>query len=347
MLNTKDEVIAVQPENGSSFLFASASVIPLRDRLDGPIIVEAERFDPAELQEWIGAHRLQINQLMDRHRAILFRGLSLDSVDRFQTFLQALGADLMDYSERSTPRSVVHGRVYTSTEYPKSDEIPMHNENSYSHVWPRRVVFCCLEPASQGGETPIADSRAIFDGIPIDIREAFLKKQVMYVRNFGRGIDLSWQEAFQTNDPGQVEAYCQASGIAFEWFDGGTGLHTEQIRAAALRYVPTGEWVWFNQAHLFHISSLPPALRVALCDLFSPRCLPRNACYGDGTAIEDAVLDEIRHAYRKKRVYIEWKRGDALLLDNLFYAHGRMPFTGQRKIIVAMDTVGGRDTSTV
>jgi alpha-ketoglutarate-dependent taurine dioxygenase len=75
--------------------------------------------------------------------------------------------------------------------------------------------------------------------------------------------------------------------------------------------------------------------------------LPRHAFYGDGSAIEEEALEQIRKAYRDARLLIEWERGDVLLLDNLFYAHGRLAFTGERKIIVAMDTRGGVDTSPV
>lgn len=311
---------------------------------DGPLVVTPSR-PGLDICQWIAEDRPHVQSLLARHRALLFRGFAIDTPDRFQAMLGALQADLLDYTERSTPRSTVDGKVYTSTEYPKTHEIPMHNENAYSRTWPRRILFCCLQPAEQGGETPIADSRAVYAALDPALRAAFERRQVMYVRNYGQGVDLSWQEAFQTDDPARVEAYCRASDIACEWFDDGEGLHTHQIRPAALRHVPTDERVWFNQAHLFHVSSLEPSLRESLTALFPPERLPRHACYGDGGAIEDAALDEIRRAYARVRTPVSWARGDVLLLDNLFYAHGRLPFSGVRQVIVAMDTVGGADVA--
>jgi hypothetical protein len=330
----------------SSFIWEDLEIALLTDRTDGPVLVSAaEDCEGARLPDWTRAHRAQLDSLMVRHKALLFRGFCVDTVNDFQAFLAALGANLLEYSERSTPRSTVQDRVYTSTEYPKSDEIPMHNENSYSLVWPRRIGFCCLLPAVEGGATPIADSRMVYEGIDASIRQSFVDKKVMYVRNYGLGVDLTWQDAFQTEEREKVEKYCRDFELAYEWFDDGAGLHTEQVRPAALRFLPTGETVWFNQAHLFHISSLPPALRLALCDVFPPHRLPRNSCYGDGSPIDETALDEIRRVYKDAQLLIEWTRGDVLLLDNLFYAHGRLPFKGDRKVVVAMDTVGGTDTA--
>ena len=31
-----------------------------------------------------------------------------------------------------------------------------------------------------------------------------------------------------------------------------------------------------------------------------------------------------------------WRAGDVVMLDNVLVSHGRMPFSGQRKILLAM-----------
>ncbi len=47
-------------------------------------------------------------------------------------------------------------------------------------------------------------------------------------------------------------------------------------------------------------------------------------------------MDHIRELYRQESVTFPWQEGDALLVDNVLVAHGRRPFSGPRKILVAM-----------
>jgi alpha-ketoglutarate-dependent taurine dioxygenase len=164
----------------------------------------------------------------------------------------------------------------------------------------------------------------------------------MYVRNFGEGADLSWQTAFQTTSRDEVERYCTEHGIAFEWRSGDR-LRTRQIRGAVLTHPVTGDRVWFNHAHMFHVSNLPPQVRASLGAEFADDELPRNAFYGDGSPIPDEVLETIRGLYAEAAVRFQWSRGDVLLLDNVLASHGRDPFGGARSILVAMSDMA-RDT---
>jgi hypothetical protein len=92
----------------------------------------------------------------------------------------------------------------------------------------------------------------------------------------------------------------------------------------------------FHAGSLFHVSNLEPHVRDALLAAISEEDLPRNAYYGDGTPIETSILDEIRQAYQGVAVQFPWQQGDVLMLDNMLVAHGRAPYKGARKILVAM-----------
>jgi alpha-ketoglutarate-dependent taurine dioxygenase len=206
---------------------------------------------------------------------------------------------------------------------------------AYSRTWPMKICFFCVKAAEQGGETPIADSRRVFNAISDKTREQFIKKGVTYVRNYGEGLDLSWQNVFQTEDTKEVEAYCRNAGIGFKWL-GENRLRTWEICQAIAMHPQTLEPVWFNQAHLFHISSLPPKLCESLLAEFDEEDLPRNAYFGDGSPIEIAALEEVRRVYQQETITFPWQEGDILMLDNMLTAHARAPFVGQRKIVVGM-----------
>jgi hypothetical protein len=159
---------------------------------------------------------------------------------------------------------------------------------------------------------------------------------VMYVRNYGNGLDLPWEQVFGTDERDKVEQYCRANRIDYEWLDDGEALRTRQVCQSELRHPVTGETVWFNQAHLFHVSNLPPAIREALLEVVDEAYLPRNTFFGDGTPIDAAMLDEIRAVYRDTMLSFDWHAADTLILDNLLMSHGRAPFAGKRRVLVAM-----------
>jgi len=86
----------------------------------------------------------------------------------------------------------------------------------------------------------------------------------------------------------------------------------------------------------WHLWSLAPAVRESMLAVFDEKDVPYNVFYGDGSVIENAVIEHITEAYNSETVAFPWQEGDVLMLDNMLVAHGRNPFTGPRKVIVAM-----------
>jgi alpha-ketoglutarate-dependent taurine dioxygenase len=287
-----------------------------------------------ELISWASNNLTWLETRLLNYGGILFRGFKLNLLD-FEKFIQSVSGELLDYSYASTPRTKVQGKIYTSTEYPPDQFIPLHNEMSYTLNWPRKIYFYCVQPAENGGETPIADSRKVYQKISPQIKQKFLDKQIMYVRNYGKGLDINWQDVFQTTNKIEVENYCRQAKIDWEWIDE-NHLRTSQICQAVATHPNTGDLVWFNQAHLFHFSNLSSQVRESLLSIVTDKNLPRNAFYGDGSPLEASILTQIKEVYRQETVTFTWEAGDLLMLDNMLVAHGRNPFVGKRKILVGM-----------
>ncbi|MEH2411061.1 TauD/TfdA family dioxygenase [Nostoc sp.] len=309
-------------------------VIPLLPEKSLPLLLQPI-VEGINLVTWTASNQELIAKNLLKHGGILFHNFQVTDVAEFEKFIQTVSGDLLEYRDRSSPRSLIQGNIYTSTDYPANQTIFLHSENSYAATWPLKIFFYCVTPAIQGGETPIADTRKLYKRIDSKIRDRFIEKGVMYVRNFGDGFGLPWQTVFQTTNPAEVETFCRHNGIQFEWKEGNR-LRTRQIRQAVATHPQTGEQVWFNHAVFFHISTLEQNIRKSLLAEFQEEDLPHNTYYGDGSPIEKIVLDEIRAVYQQETIIFPWQAGDILMLDNMLAAHGRMPFVGQRKVVVGM-----------
>jgi alpha-ketoglutarate-dependent taurine dioxygenase len=316
-----------------------AKIEPLDPQWSLPLLISPV-VEGLELIAWSGNNLQLLESHLLQQGGLLFRGFRSGGLTEFQQFVELFSSELLEYTYGFTPRKQVEGKIYTSTEYPADQFIPFHNEKSYATSWPLKIWFFCVQAAQQGGETPIVDSRKVYERLDPAVRQRFAEKKVMYMRNYSPRLDLPWQQVFQTSERAEVEAYCQEAGIAYEWKEG-DGLRTYQVCQAVATHPKTGEQVWFNQAHLFHVTSLPEMIREMLLSEFEEAELPRNAYYGDGSPIEADVLAEIRQIYREEGVAFPWQEGDVLMLDNMLVAHARNPFVGPRKIVVAMSEAYG------
>lgn len=290
--------------------------------------------DNIDVMSWAAENKETLLKKLSSAGALLLRGFGLSSLESFRALFNVIVDTPLDYVDQSSPRSLVADKLYTSTNHPADQLINMHNELSYSHKWPQHIAFFCLQPATQGGETPIADSRQVLANLSAATREEFLRRGIRYTRNLVEGIGLSWQSVYQTDDPLKVAQYCNEHDIMFEW-KGDKHLKVSWTRPAIVPHPVTGEWVWFNHGHFFNTSNLDAMI---LESIGGEDDMPFNTYYGDGAAISRQTLDEIKQAYEKAKMNFTWQKGDVLLLDNMLMSHGRNPYKGERTVLVGMGT---------
>jgi alpha-ketoglutarate-dependent taurine dioxygenase len=290
--------------------------------------------------EMAADRREEFSDALLDHGALLFRGFAIDSIDAFIRFVKAFsGTDrLFDYAGGASPRDALGDGSYSSTEYPAHLGLPLHNELSYADRYPSRLFFCCLAEPASGGETTLGDSRRILAHVDPQVVDAFRRRGLRYVRNLSAaaGSGYSWQDALETHDPQVAEQRCRAIGADFRWGEGGM-LHMSQLRPATAVHPETGDEVWFNQADGFHPSVLEPETYAALvAECGGEDRLRLGVTHGDGGPIDVEALEHVRKVLRAETVPHAWRGGDILVIDNLLAAHGRLPFTGPRKIALAM-----------
>jgi alpha-ketoglutarate-dependent taurine dioxygenase len=288
------------------------------------------------LAAWIAEYRPLMLAELNRRGALLFRGFRIESATDLATVAGACAiSSLMSYSERSSPRRSVGAGIYTSTEYPASQPIFLHNENSYAHGWPRRLCFSCVVAAEQGGATPLADTRGVLRRIEPAVARRFADRGVLYVRRFGGPLGLHWRDVFQVDTVEALEREYRRFGYVIVR-GAGERLTTRRRGQAIIAHPDTGEQSWFNHAAFFHRSTLAESIDAMLHNIVADEDLPADTFYGDGQPIEPDVIAGIRDAYRCETVRFAWEVGDVLLIDNLITAHGRDPFVGRRVVHVAM-----------
>jgi alpha-ketoglutarate-dependent taurine dioxygenase len=268
--------------------------------------------------------------------AVLFRGFGVDSPETFRASVEALTTDLIANNREHDPVSS-DGVVQTPVFYAPHQKLLWHNENSFNSEWPLKIFFGCLQPAETGGETPLVDSRLVLERLDPSIVNRFRSSGVMYVRNYTPGLGLGWEKVFGSDDRRVAESICRRDGVAFEWE--GDDLCTSFVRPATVRHPVTGVESWFNQIQHWHPSCLDEETRETLLEVFGEGHLPRNCFFGDGAKIDDSIVSELLATYESLETAFRWEIGDFLAVDNVLVAHGRNPYSGTRRLLVALGDV--------
>ena len=291
------------------------------------------------LLNYIEDNNAMLKELLLKHGAVLFRGFNVNGNEDFQNVKEKFsGASNFSYMDGNSPRTKLASNIYTSTEYPKEYAITLHNEMSYSNRWPQFLFFTCQIPSEEGGETPLADCRLILKKLNPDIVNKFREYGVKYTRYLAgsKGMGKSWMSTFDTTDKTVIENYCKENNVEYFWEN--NNLCLSHKGPGIIKHPVTHEEVWFNQANQFHPSSLPGEVYEYLKSQYSKSKYkyPQYAFYGNGDEIPEEYLKEVTEVHFETALKFKWEKGDLVVLDNLLMAHGRMPFKGERKVLVSM-----------
>ena len=312
-----------------------------------------------ELLDWITGRRHWLEGQLHSHGAILLRGFrALRTAQDFEAVARRISPELLDYFGGTTPRSVVSGKIVSSTDAPPHILIGLHQEMSYLDPSPEypdptpdKVMFFCETPPRSGGQTPIADMRAVYKKLPRELIDRFEKKGLVLNRNLPGdkqyGYEVTWQTAFSTSDRKEIEKIAKGRGWTMAWTSGGALQVTHRPSPVVKTHRVTGETIWFNQAHLLHRAFAPwrtawlgprltQRLKARMLQPFVQRRFYYHTTHADGSDIRVSDLHCIRSVIAEETKMFDWRAGDTLLIDNKLVAHGRAQFEPPRKILAAL-----------
>lgn len=217
--------------------------------------------------------------------------------------------------------------------YPPDLYLLPNNEVQYRRCGPRRVLFACLTAPGSGGRIFLHSAKEVEHEL-----QSLDPDLLKYILRFGLSIETgflhrdhplkpanyfqSWQERFQTDDPGEAAARARAEVDEYDacwWREEPDGPPTLMTRITF-----AGAWGGFLR--------FP---RVAL----DPPCAQngwRRFPLGDGRDLTPDEQEAIRTAFLRTRQGVPLRAGDLVLFDNLRYGHSRESFSGSREVYVGM-----------
>lgn len=298
--------------------------------------------------------------------AILFRGFEVPRAVDFEGIAKAIDSDLKNDYLGTSPRNIIPGCgfVFSASELPPHYPIMQHCEMSFLPTAPRRLMFYCHVAPKVGGETPICDFRAVARDLKPHIKDAFLKRGIRVIRNYGGPGQKSigafqlkpWEDMFQTTDKRVVEQKCAENNIRVEWHENDS-LRLISEHDAFKEHPESKELVWFNHLQVFHahgarIEYKKIARRQQTFDAWkvnlmlkamtwykdlaeAPLQRAMHVTFADGAEIPIEYIEHVQDVIWEHMYFLKWEQGDVIAIDNFSTAHGRMPYKGEREIYVA------------
>lgn len=332
-----------------------------------PLLIQPQGYsDVTYLASWLAANRDWVTQQLHDSGAILLRGFAVNGVDDVEIVARAIEPNLQNEYMGSSPRFALSksGYVFSASELPDFYPLPAHNEMSFTANPPSRLFFSCTVPPARDGETPLADFRAVYRDLDPALRERWTRKRLRIIRNYsGPGetkkdfLELKkWPDMFNTRDRAVVERTCAREGFKAVWKQNdGLALISEHVPVR--KHPVTGEPVWFNHIHNFHLDAghleyfrvlrhrptlrhlrywaLARALSAWKHATVKAEDQAMHATFADGSEIPASDVAQVIAAIWKNLVITPWHKGDIVVIDNAAVGHGRLPYEGPREVVVS------------
>lgn len=341
---------------------------------NGPLILQCNR-----RSDQLGNLAGTVTAGITNRGALLLRGFPIRTADDFHQTLKNFGYSLEEeYSVGPEPRRTHARGVFSSTERCGDFIIHLHTEVSYKKRRPEKLAFFCKQAPTRHGETVICDFMSLFAQLPDYLQEKLIKFDAIHMRQFGPKDIGSISKNGTYNDGNaqwtrgktkeEINRVLESEGISYKWTESGletavslpsTILHTisgERVLQTNFEYWPVQMMLDAYRYQWRRIFSLPLSLfhLFSVLSIIFPFAAGRlikkiqlgtrlvRISDGDKPALSSKELKIISRLLWKNSFMFRWEAGDILILDNLWWGHGRMNvYPLDKRLILAslLDTV--------
>jgi hypothetical protein len=302
-----------------------------------PLVLECRTagVSVADAVHWAHDHREELKNQTTVHGAILFRGFPLSTAEDFDAFVAAF--DLPNFPYKKSLSNAVRvnwtERVFSANEAPANVTIYLHHEMAQTPVFPEHLFFFCVQPAEEGGATPICRSDVLLgrlaDACPQFVR-ACEEKGLQYTNimpgenDAQSGMGRSWQSTLDATTRDEAEQRLKSLGYSWQWLTDGCLQATTPV-LPAVREIAPGRKTFFNQ------------LIAAFQGWKDTRNDPSKAIrFGDGTPMDRDAVAMAANLAEQCTFDVPWQAGDVVFIDNCIAMHGRRTFRGTRKVLASL-----------
>ncbi|MEL7537068.1 MAG: TauD/TfdA family dioxygenase [Pseudomonadota bacterium] len=299
-----------------------------------PLVYQATDTDVDAFVNWISDNHQRVLDESAEHGAILFRGVPITTDQDFDRVVRAFGIDNFTYRESLSNAVRINrtDRVFTANEAPPDVSIYLHHEMAQTPIFPGKLFFFCEKAAEELGATPLCRSDKLYDALVRETPGFLADCERLGVRysntmpaedDAASGQGRSWRSTLSVEDKAAAEAKLKDLGYDWVWEADGSLRATTPV-LPAVRTLPSGRKVFFNQ------------LIAAYRGWQNP---DRALSFGDGSPLPSTAMDRVCTLAEELCFDLAWQTGDVAIVDNYVVMHGRRPFRGTRRVLVALGAV--------
>jgi alpha-ketoglutarate-dependent taurine dioxygenase len=203
------------------------------------------------------------------------------------------------------------------------DEVGLHTENGNSPFRSHLAWFFCEKAASSGSQTTVCDGYRVWDAFTPAVREAFAAQDIVYSRYVSepqwRAMAHHLMGRSKPADEIKIDELLALAG-------GLPGTEILPQDDGGIRYsfrTPAADATVFGSRLSFANSILGPSFNYE-----KPKIT-----FADGTELPEDLLAEVAATTARLTENLDWRDGDAAVIDNTRVMHGRRAITDPDRTI--------------